>query len=69
MTFGEGDGSVNYLDVSSDGTTIIQSAENGQGRLLSCAVCGPVESVVALADSHAFRELTPEEEQRFSLSD
>jgi WD40 repeat protein len=68
MTFEEGDGSVNHLDVSPDGATIVQSAENGQARLLSCAVCGPVESVVALAKSHAFRTLTPEEERRFSLS-
>jgi WD40 repeat protein len=67
MTFEEGDGSVNHVDVSADGSTILQSAENGLARLLSCTVCGPIESVAALARSHAFRTLTPEEELRFSL--
>ena len=69
MTFEGGDGSVNYVDVSSDGGTILQSGENGQARMLSCTVCGSVESVVALARSRAFRVLTPEENRRFSLSD
>jgi hypothetical protein len=32
-------------------------------------VCGPVETVAELAKSRAFRELTPEEERRFALSD
>ena len=58
-----------HLDVSPDGETILQSAANGRARLLSCAVCGSVESVVTLAKARAFRDLTPDEERRFSLSD
>jgi WD40 repeat protein len=69
MTFEEGDGSVASVDISPNGDTVLQSADNGQARLLSCGVCGPMESVVALARSRAFRALTPEEEQRFSPSD
>jgi WD40 repeat protein len=69
MTFEEGDGSVNYVDVSSDGRTILQSSENGRARMFSCAVCESVDAVITLARPRAFRVLTPEEERRFSLSD
>ena len=63
MTFPDTDGVVSFIDVSPDGT-ILKSAETQKAlRLLSCEVCGPLDSVVELARSHAFRTLTPDEEK------
>ena len=70
MNFENTDGAASYVDVSPDGSTIVKSAESGQAlRVLSCEVCGPLDSVVELARSRAFRTLTPDEERRFVASD
>jgi WD40 repeat protein len=66
MSFENTDGFASYVDVTRDGSTILKSAENGQAlRLLSCAVCEPLDFVIGLARSHAFRALTEDEERRF----
>ncbi len=66
MAFDPGGGPVDAVDLSPDGAMILKSSEPGETlRLLSCTVCGPLDDVVALAKSHAFRQLTPDEERRF----
>jgi WD40 repeat protein len=69
MNFENTDGAASYVDISPDGSTIVKSAESGQAlRVLSCEVCGPLDSVEKLAQPRAFRTLTPDEERRFVAS-
>jgi WD40 repeat protein len=64
--FDPGGGPADSVDIGPDGARILKSSEKGQTlRLLTCQVCGSLDSVVALARSHPSRPLTPDEEHRF----
>jgi WD40 repeat protein len=52
-------------------TTRVAAADSTEGvvRVWDCEVCGPIDDVIALAETRATRELTPEEEETFAVGE
>ncbi|MGW3961506.1 nSTAND1 domain-containing NTPase [Amycolatopsis sp. NPDC005003] len=56
--------SVKSAGMSADGR-YLTAHDDGTVRTWRCPVCGPIEDVLAYADQHVTRELTPEERKAF----
>lgn len=57
--------SVEEIEFGPDGGTLVSGHDDGTVRVWRCAVCGPMPSVLRLADTLTRRELTPEEDNAF----
>jgi WD40 repeat protein len=52
---------------SRDGTRIVAVNDNGEAQIITCDVCGSVNSLLALADERTGRKLTQAEQRRYRL--
>jgi WD40 repeat protein len=67
VTLPKHDNRITSVDVSSDGHWLVTASEEEEVvRVTSCAVCGPIGSVLDIARERAIRPLTAEEERRFA---
>jgi WD40 repeat protein len=58
------DGPARTAQFSSDGRRVVSAGDPGIVRVSSCEVCGPIRSVLRLAQTRLDRELSASEQQR-----
>jgi WD40 repeat protein len=59
---------INMAAFSPDGTRIATASDDGTARIYTCAICGPIGDVEALARTRVTRQLTPQELRQYAPS-